>query len=495
MSKDIKLVGFKPDLDPSTPGIILNGVNYVPGKSGFKPTRSPIAVGLPTLGSACQGAGLVTFLNNSKSLFAGTQTKLFIASGSATWNDISNGTYTGTVEARWRFSQFGNNAYAVNGTDPMQYYNGGSTFLNRGGSAPICSILEQVWPGFLMAFNYNDGVNAFGDGWYCSALNDDTNWVNSIATQSASGRLLDTPGTIRAAKPLGQNIVAYKDEAMYLGTYIGPPLIWSWQLIPGEIGCSSQEAVVNIETAHIFPGPNNFYYFDGTRPIPIGDDLRDWFNININATYKYKMQSLHDRINSLIYFYYADNTGFISNAVVYNYRTNQWGQASLYNGMKLEAVAEFVSGGNYTYDTLGSFWTTYDDLPAIPYDSPFWTASNPLSVIFQSDHIPYSLSGVPNATNPSSSITVNYSGDDEAYNLLDRIRIGLTYNNTQSINLNLLTADYVGGPTNSYGPYTFNGNKVDLQKSARWFCPTFTFNGDCEIGRYNMEYSPEGQDQ
>ena len=78
-----------------------------------------------------------------------------------------------------------------------------------------------------MALNVNHG--AYGDaldGWHCSGIRDQTNWTASAASQSAYGRLLDSPGDIRAGAALGSDIVAYKSTSMYLGRYVGPPLIW-----------------------------------------------------------------------------------------------------------------------------------------------------------------------------------------------------------------------------------------------------------------------------
>src|SRR3546814_8413616 len=64
---------------------------------------------------------------------------------------------------------------------------------------------------------------------------------------------------------------------MYLGRYVGPPLVWAWQRVPGDIGCSGPESVAMVDTQHFFVGPSDFYTFDGTVPRPIGGPVREWF--------------------------------------------------------------------------------------------------------------------------------------------------------------------------------------------------------------------------
>ena len=54
----------------------------------------------------------------------------------------------------------------------------------------------------------------------------------------------------------------------------------------------------------------------------------------------------------------------------------------------LEAVTSTI-----TYDSLGSLYSTYDDLPAISYDSPFWNASTPVLSYISSTYKLTSLSG------------------------------------------------------------------------------------------------------
>jgi hypothetical protein len=67
---------------------------------------------------------------------------------------------------------------------------------------------------------------------------------------------------------LGDYVVAYKQRAIFVGVFVGTPVVWQWNLIPGgEAGAVGQEAVCDIGGAHFIVSNDNFWLFDGTRPV------------------------------------------------------------------------------------------------------------------------------------------------------------------------------------------------------------------------------------
>jgi hypothetical protein len=336
-----------------------------------------------------------------------------------------------------------------------------------------------------MLADYDDGTNNYQDGWYCSALNDYSDWTNSIATQSASGRLLDTPGPIKGVRQLGKQFVFYKERSMYLATYAGPPFIWDIQLIPGEIGASNHESVVNIGTAHIFVGYEDFYMFDGTRPVSIGAPVREWFFKQLNQKYRFKIQGLHDRANSMVHFYYPSNASTtLDSCIVYNYKSDKWGRAD----RNVEAVVEVLSGG-YTIDGMDALSATIDGLPDIPYDSPFWNAASVELGVVNDSHVLQSLtSGSIQAT-----MQMGDAGDDYAYTLLRRIRPRFTQRPDSATLLNQYKALSGDSYTNDATTNMVN-DSFDVLRSAHWHSGLFTFNGDFEIEELNPDTVTDGSD-
>lgn len=489
MKVDVKLSGFAPDIDISIAGIITGGSGFVPTINGIRPVKSLTSAGFPALASACRGSAVVRLVDDSRRIFAGTQTKLY--EGSAlSWNDVSSGTYTGGVDNLWRFAQFGNDTIATNFTDAMQVSTSSGSFSALGGTPPKAAIIETC-AGFVLAFDYNDGTNIYHDGWWCSALRNDASWSPSIATQAANGRLLDTPGSIRAARALGNIMVAYKERSMYLGFNDGPPVIWRWQLVPGEVGAVSQEAVVNVlingSPAQIFAGYDDFYVFDGTKPVSIGNPLRKWYNTNSNAQWRYRTQAMHDPANQVVYFYLPDSSGNLTLCIPYNYKVDKWGFLGTIGA--IQAPIQYLSSGT-TYEGLGTLYTTYDSLPTIAYDSPFWTSGAPVAAIFDSTNTLNTYSGMPG----TSSLNCNFSGDGDQFTTLTRIRPRFNLYPTTGNCTVLYTQNLGDAAPLSVATSALSNGKMDVYKSSKWYAPQFSFTGDYEITGYSLLGETDGEE-
>lgn len=469
-----KLIGFAPDIDSTTPGVLTDCSNVLPLVRGFGAAPSAASVGLPALAAACRGFAVVRKLDDTNRLIAGTQTKLYERSG-ASWTDVSAGSYTGGAENRWRFAQFGDVTIAVNRADAPQASTSGA-FAALAGTPPKASICETV-AGFVMLFDVNDASFGYGDSpdrWWCSGLYNQATWSPSTATQAATGRLFDTPGKITAGRRLGSSIVAYKEKSMFLGIYQGPPFVWGWQLISSDIGCISQEACVNIGTAHIFASYDDFYIFDGTQPTSIGEQVREWYQRTINLSYKHRMVAMHDRSRSIVTFYFpstASSTGDPDTGLAYNYRTGQWGRAD----MSVEAAAEYVSA-QITYDGLGTLFSTYDSMPAVAYDSPFWTAATFVPSVIDTSHQVMSLTGTPG----TSSITTGDMGSDEVVTFLSRITPRfLTTPTTGS--LTSYSRNWSGDALQARNTASMSIGRFDIMQAASWHRVKLTFTGAMEI--------------
>src|SRR3990167_8205513 len=287
----MKLLGYAPDIDQTTPGAIISCSNFIPNHRAMEAAPAAQNIGAAALAAACRGCATTIETDNTFRVWAGTATKLYELS-STTYTDRTRtvgGDYALGSEEIWRFAQFGNATLAVAKSDTLQVSDT-TTFANVTG-APKASIVETVG-NFVFLFNTNEAT--YGDSpnrWWCAALGGYTDWTPSIATQCVTDILTSVPGRIYAGKRFGNQVVVYKERGMYIGTYVGAPAVWDFQLIPGDAGCSSQEAVVNIGTpdnpVHIFMGNNDFWRFDGARPIPLGGPLRNTVFSELSETYAY----------------------------------------------------------------------------------------------------------------------------------------------------------------------------------------------------------------
>lgn len=478
----VELLGYAPDEDPTILGILTNCASTVPSLRGMKGAPSPVSTGMATLAATCQGAAVLTKLDGSTRFLAATGTKLYEA-GASTWSDVSRAAaYTANATQKTRFAQFGNVSLAANGADTMQASVSSGAFSCISG-APVAAIVESVGQ-FVFGFN----TSSSAQGWQCAGIGGYTSWATSIATQAASGTLTATPGPLTAGRKFGQNIVAFKKNSMFLGVYVGPPNIWQFDQIPGIAGAMSQEATVNIGTADnpklIFMGEDNFYLYDGARPIPLADNkTRLTVFATLNQTRYYACASLHDKINSLVYFYYpvADSVR-PDHCVVYNYRTNRWGV----DDRQIEAAVEYVSPG-ITYEALGNSYSTYDDLPSVPYDLAFLSSAQPLPAVFDTTHVAKTLTGA----STTSSITTGDFGNDQQFSTFTRIRprfITAPTSATWTHSYRNNTGDSLSTDT----AVSLSNGAFDFTRSARWHRGTMAFVGDWELKVISPEIAVDG---
>jgi hypothetical protein len=165
----VDLTGFSPDLDPSTPGIIVDCDAIAPSIKGFVAANSLASTGQAALAGTPTGAYATTLLDGTKRMFASTNTNIYEAAGGA-WTDRSRaGLYTGGQ--RQRFCVFGNNVISTNRSEGIGQAAPGAAFTDIAG-APKASIVVSV-NGFVVAFDTNDAT--YGDrpdGWWSSGIRD-----------------------------------------------------------------------------------------------------------------------------------------------------------------------------------------------------------------------------------------------------------------------------------------------------------------------------------
>jgi len=477
-----KLIGFAPDADPVTPGLLTSVVNMIPWEQGMKgaPTGATPA-DVPVLAAECRGAAVVTKLDDTRRVFAGTTTNLYELTGGA-WVD-SGGTYTGGADTRWSIAQFGNSTLASNLTDTIQR-SSGSTFSDISG-APKAKIIFSVGTQ-IMALNTNDGASK-PDGWHCCATFDETDWTESLTTLCASGRVVSQPGAFVAGGRLGEYAIGYKEKSIFLGQFVGAPSVWDWVQVPGgDAGCVGQDAWADIGGAHFFVGQDNFWVFDGSRPIPVGDELlRFWFYNNSNPNFRYKTQVVCDRQNNVVWVFYCSTaSGVPDKALVYNMKSKLWGTVDI----TVEATLNYVSAG-VTIDDLPDYSATIDGLSSLSFDSQFWLVGGRSLAAFNSSHQLQSITG-PCTT---SSMTTGDTGDDDVVTLLAGIRLRFAPGYKPSLaTVQTYTKMELGDSLTTASTATMSDGKFDVLDSARWHRASFTFTGDHRILAIGYTLKPGG---
>lgn len=386
--------------------------NAFHGMKGYRGAFSLATSGVATLSATCVGAGALRKLDGTFAVFAGSVSQMWLKSG-VTWSSIGSG-YSLGPESRWRFAQYGDvSLFAAKTQTTQRYVSLSASDITGSPKANLIAVaLDFVFLADTVDGTYGDDAQR----WWCSALGDYTDWTPSASTQCTTGVFTDVPGRITAMHRLGDQVVLFKNKGMAVGTYQGPPFVWTFLTIPGASGTPSQEAVVSIETALVYMGLDGFYFYDGTRPVRIVTGLDEWFfGTRLDHTYSYKVTSLYDPANSIIYWFYpvSGGGGSLTAAIIYNYKTQRWGVGDY----TIESAVTYATALT-TYDGLGTSYATYDDLPSISYDSPTWLAQDSYPAVFGTDHVLYLVSGTPGA---SYFVTGDF-GDDVKNTLISRVR-------------------------------------------------------------------------
>lgn len=467
----IEFIGFSPDSDPTVPGVIRECSRLVPDTRGMVGAPTPVApIGVPALAAACRGAAVTGATSGTRRMIAGTSTKLYeLVAG--VWTDRSRvGNYTSGADNRWSIVGFGNAVVAANDNDVIQASTGGA--FSDIATAPKARLL-CIAPNFVLAFDTLDGT--YGDApdrWWCSAFQDHSNWTPSVTTQATTGRLVGDYGGITAALSLGQQVVAYKDRALYLGSYVGAPVVWQWDRVPGEVGCIGPEAVCDIGGAHIFVGIDNIWMFDGTRPVGIAEgQVREWFFGQMHPLWGYRTICTYEKRTKLVRIYFADNsttTGQPNRCLVYHVGRRIWGTAD----ETIEAAFNY-SSAETSYDMLSSY--TYDSLPAVAYDSPYWLSQGQISGIVTGGQIKAMIGPASTAT-----WTTGDFGHDYEASMLRRLRLRFA-DAEPTVTAQGYTASGAGRTFSLASTATQQDTGLDLRQSGRWHHVKVTATGDFNV--------------
>lgn len=397
-----------------TPGVITDCTMVVPYESGLRGAPAAVSPGVAALEAACIGSAVTNDLADARRLFAGTTAKIFELSGTSWTNRSRAGSpaYAAGSDDRWVFVAYGNAVLAASPSCKIQRSTGAGVSFSDISSAPQAKLLVSVL-GFAIAFNLS--TNA--DAWACSALNDETSWTPSVATQATTGRLIGGAGPLTAARRFGDDVVAYKARSVFVGRYAGSPVVWDFKQLSNDVGCVGQEAIADTMIGHIFVGEDNVYLYDGTTPRPLENTLalRNWLFRDMNPLYRYKTVVSWDKASHTVTIHYCSaSSSVIDSAVVYHVLTKQWGRAN----RSIQAAVLYTAAG-ITFDVGSTAITTYDSGPSISYDSPFWISGSSISAVFDTTNTVQTLSGVT----ASSSFTTGDMGDESGYSFCDNVRV------------------------------------------------------------------------
>jgi hypothetical protein len=178
---------------------------------------------------------------------------------------------------------------------------------------------------FVFAFGCNDYGSSTQDPMLIrwSDQEDAINWTPAATNQAGSIRL-SRGSEIITATQTRQEVLVWTDSSLYSLQYLGPPYVWSTNLMGDNLSIASQNAATVASGVAYWMGVDKFYKYDG-RVQTLRCDLRQYIFNDFNpAQYQQVFSGTNEGFNEVWWFYCSANSTTIDKYVVYNYVEDIW---------------------------------------------------------------------------------------------------------------------------------------------------------------------------
>ena len=178
------------------------------------------------------------------------------------------------------------------------------------------------------------------------------NWnpFDAGASTAEEFTLSDT-AAVQEMVSLQGNLYIYTNTSIHAMKLTNSPLTpVSFAPVTSQYGAQTTEAVAEFDGKHLIVGSNDIYIFGG-HPGSIGSvangKVRNYFFDNLNPTYESAMFLLRNQAEDEIWICYPTltSTGKCNEALIYNYKQNNWTIRTL-NNVTSGTIAPIVGAGS-----------------------------------------------------------------------------------------------------------------------------------------------------
>ena len=177
----------------------------------------------------------------------------------------------------------------------------------------------------LLVFGTNDYGSSFLDPMLIR-WSDQENpyvWAPAITNQAGSLKLSHGSEIITAVQSR-QEIIVFTDSSLYSLQYVGPPFVWTAQLLADNVSIIGPNAAVIASGAVYWMGVDKFYKYDG-RVQTLNCDLRRYVFGDFNTLQTQQVYAgTNEGFNEIWWFYCSSDSLVSDRYVVYNYMENVW---------------------------------------------------------------------------------------------------------------------------------------------------------------------------
>lgn len=363
--------------------------------AGYIPVKSLSQISTTGLDAKALGAFSAQDSSNVTHNFAGDESKIYSLSGVA-YADVSKvGGYSVSSSERWSAAQFGHRVIFTNISDPVQYFDMDSStlFADLAGTPPQARYIGTVRD-FVVLLNTT--VSPQEVAW--SGFNNSDQWTpgtNQCDTQTLQGG-----GNINGF--IGGEVgYIFQERAITRMTYVGPPLIFQFDLLEDARGLIAPGSLTRVGASMFFYSQDGFYVKNGDAPsTSVGNQKVDeWFAEHAQAnTYQQITAAVDPAAKTVAWSFVSTDAATQTNPdtiLFYNWQSQQWSYAKVGHEMLLPTLSV-----GYTLEEVGAL---YPDLETVPLslDDRFWTGGTAALGAFDLTHNLTQFSG----SNLAASVT------------------------------------------------------------------------------------------
>jgi len=148
-------------------------------------------------------------------------------------------------------------------------------------------------------------------------------WSPAITNQAGSLKLSHGSEIITAVQAR-QEIIVFTDSSLYSLQYVGPPFVWTAQLLADNVSIIGPNAAVIASGAVYWMGVDKFYKYDG-RVQTLNCDLRRYVFGDFNTLQTQQVYAgTNEGFNEIWWFYCSSDSLVSDRYVVYNYLEDVW---------------------------------------------------------------------------------------------------------------------------------------------------------------------------
>ena len=164
-----------------------------------------------------------------------------------------------------------------------------------------------------------------------------------------------------------QEILVWTDSAIYSLQYIGPPVVWSSQLMGDNISILGQNATAQASGVVYWMGVDKFYSYDG-RLQTLNCDLRRYVYQDINLGQNQQVfASTNEGFNEVWWFYCSTGSTAVDRYVIYNYVEKVWYYGTMARTAWLDSgLRDYPVAATYSNNLVNQEYGLDDNVTGTP---------------------------------------------------------------------------------------------------------------------------------